>query len=376
MLRASPALLRTSLRTVGALVLAPLVAGCQFFFPMPLDPTIEPGDMEGATAVVTSGESFREGEVFDAEVYVEGVAAGKAHLEVGKKCLADGKLALPLTGSGELGGLLSFVSSGSAETFALVDAATSVPLEAHWDITLDDKRSVAELDYGPGKYRLHQTRYDVEIEDKKKGTDSYKRTSLKTDQTPHDGHSLLGYLRRWDAAEGMHGFAYVLMGRHLLRTDVVMSGVEDLRMGTTTYSAIRIDGVATRLEDRTLKPLPRYVPKPFTLWFTNDDARRPLRIEVETELATLTIDVTSAKVVTIPSGPPEPCAKRVDKSSLEKARSPRKTERRPNPGQPTPQQPPKTPTPEPAKPEFKDDPNGGVIDRLRKKRVPPAEAPR
>lgn len=373
MLRASPSFLRSSLRAVGAALIAPLMAGCQFFFPMPLDPTIEPADMEGATAVVTSGEGFREGEVFDADVFVEGVNAGKAHLEVGKKCLADGKLALPLIGSGELGGLLSFVSSGSAETFALVDAATNVPLEAHWDVTIDDKRSVAELDYGPGKYRLHQTRYDVEIEDKKKGTDSYKRTSLKTDQTPHDGHSLLGYLRRWDAAEGAHGFAYVLMGRHLLRTDVVMSGVEDLRIGTTTYSAIRVDGVATRLEDRTLKPLPRYVPKPFTLWFTSDEARRPLRLEVETELATLTIDVTSAKVMPVPSGPPEPCAKRVDRASLEKARSPRKTERRPNPKKPSPQ----TPTPpEPAKPEFKDDPNGGALERLRKKPIPPAEAPR
>jgi hypothetical protein len=295
------------------------LSGCQFFFPMPLEPEVESNGSN--QAVRTVGAPFEEGEAFYADVFAENVAVGKASFKVGKRCLADGKLVLPVDGSGTMGGLLSFLSSGEAETRALIDLDTNNSLESKWDIAVDDKRTFAELDFAPGRYRIHQRKEDPERD---KPTNSYRRMDLPIEQIPHDGHSLLGYLRRWDPAPGTKGFVHTTMGRYLIRADVAFTGEERIQTPMGERNAVRIDGVGVRVSDKTLEPVPRAVPKPFTIWFTADDARIPLRLVVQTDLAELTIDVTRAVKAEISKDAPVECQDRVDKLALGKARGPKK----------------------------------------------------
>lgn len=293
-------------------------AGCQFFFPMPIEPELE---IEApAQAVRMIGAPFEEGEVFEGRVFIEDVSAGEVSLRVGKRCLADGKLALPVSGKGRVGGLLSLLGSGDAQTMGLIDLETSLPLEARWDMSVDDKRTFVELDYASGRYRLHQ----LKEEPGRKPGNSYKRVDLATEQTPHDGHSLLGYLRRWDAPDGAHGFLYVVIGRNLFRIDVTPTGKESIRTSFGEREAVRIDGSAQRIVEKTLEPSTRHAPKPFTMWLSADEERVPLRIVVTTELAELTIDLSKHAIEAVPAGDPQPCADRVDKKALWRARGPRK----------------------------------------------------
>lgn len=293
-------------------------AGCQFFFPMPVEPEV--AVRAPSNAVRTIGAPFEEGEVLEARVFIEDVAAGSVMLKVGKKCIADGRLALPLTGEGQLGGLLSLLGSGAAETAALIDLDGSLPIEAKWDLEVDDKRTFVELDYASGLYRFHQ----LKEEPNKRPLNSYRRVDLTTEQTPHDGHSLLGYLRRWDPPEGTQGYLYAVVGKYLLRTDVALTGRERLKTSMGERMAVRIDGAATRVAEKTLEPVPRAKSRPFTLWLTDDEQRIPLRIVVTTELAELTIDLAKHSKVAVPAGDPVECESRVDKKQLARAKPPRK----------------------------------------------------
>lgn len=303
-----------SLAAAFVVASAAITSGCQFFFPMPVEPEVE---LEGkADAVRTTESSFVEGELIVGKVFIEDVAAGTVSLAAGKKCLADGKLAIPLIGDGQVGGLLSLFGKGSARTSALIDLDANLPIEARWDYRMDGKRSFVELDYAPGRYRVHQLR---EAPDKKP-IDSFKRVQLNTEQTPHDGHSMLGYLRRWDPPEGTRGFLYVVVGRYLYRADVTLTGRERLGTALGEKEAVRIDGAATRLVEKTLEPSARHKPRPFTLWLTDDDARVPLRISVATDLAELTIDLETHETRPVAPGAPVACTDRVDKAALSKVR--------------------------------------------------------
>ncbi len=295
------------------------LSGCQFFFPVPKEPEVEAKAATEAVRV-TAAAPFEEGEAFEGRVYIEDVAAGDVSLRVGSRCTADGKVALPVEGKGHLGGILSVFGSGDAETAALIDLDASLPLEAKWDFSADEKRSFVELDYASGRYRMHALREEPD----KQPANTYRRVDLATEQTPHDGHSMLGYLRRWNPPQGTKGFLYVVVGKNLIRADVSLTGREKLHTELGDFEAVRIDGTATRVAEKTLEPIARFAPKPFSMWLTDDEERVPLRIVVATELANLKIDLAKHTKGAVTSGAPQPCAVRVDKKALAKARKPRK----------------------------------------------------
>ena len=110
----------------------------------------------------------------------------------------------------------------------------------------------------------------------------------------------------------------------MIRADVGFTGEERIQTPMGERDAVRIDGVGVRVSDKTLEPVPRSVPKPFTIWFTADDARIPLRLVLQTDLAELTIDVTKATKTAVYTDAPVECQNRVDKQALAKARGPKK----------------------------------------------------
>lgn len=319
---------RALVARAGAIfALSGLASGCQFFFPTPIDQSAEAETPSQAVHAV--GPSFDEGERIDAEIFLDGVVAGKGTLKVGRRCLADGKVALPIEAEGESVGLASLFGEASSETFGLLDLDTNLPLESHWDVAMNDKRTVTELDFAPGGYRQHQTRFDGE----KKPRELVRNVELPTEQTPHDGHSLLGYLRRWEPAPGTRGHLYVIMGRSLYRADVLFAGPEILNTKEGAVPAFKIDGVATKMVDKTLEPVKRTPSRPFSLWIGADEPRPPLKILIESDLAKISVELSRREVEDVPEVAPSPCEKRVDKKALGKSKGKKKPKK---PGTPPP----------------------------------------
>lgn len=310
---ARPDLLPLSALTLG-------LSGCQLFFPMPVDAELDQTLAPVVTVAHVVREPFREGEVILANVMVEDVAVGEASLRAGKRCLVDGRPTLPVDGTGSLGGILAILTNSSATTRGFIDVETGLALESRWDFDYDEKRTIIDADYGPGTFRMIQERETLG----KKPRRSLRRVELPTEQTPHDGHSLLGFLRSWDAADGTQGFAYVFAGRYFMRVDMTVTGRETVRSVLGDREAIRIDGVGSRLSEKTLQPTATMQPKPFTFWITDDDARIPLRLDVESDFGALTLELSKHSIEPVAEGPLEACDGRVDKEALDKARGPRK----------------------------------------------------
>lgn len=334
--------------------------GCQAFFPLPVDADIDETLIPVVSVAKVDGAPFEEGERLVASVMVEDVAVGTTTLQSGKKCLIDGQLVVPVDGTGKMGGILGIVSESSAITRGFIDLETGYTLESRWDFDYGEKRTLIDTDYGPGAFRMAQHR-EVAGE---KPKDTVRRIALNTEQTPHDGHSLLGFLRRWDAEEGTQGFAYVFAGRTLMRVEMTFTGRETIRTVLGDTEAVRIDGIGVRLSDKTLQPTSGATAKPFTFWLSDDDRRVPLRLAVETELGDIALELKEYDRETVSNEAPKPCDGRVDKAKLDKAKSVKKGRTDPRiPRMRRPAEPPfgrdKVPAPSPG----------------RKPKVPPAPPP-
>jgi hypothetical protein len=297
--------------------LLPFLAACQVLFPTPIDQHAETG--APTKTVRTVGATYQEGEVLEAQLSLDGVVAGRGSLRVGKRCLADGKAALPIETESGSSGLLTLFSDASAETWGLVDLDNNGPLEGRWDIMNGDKRSLLEMDYRSGGYRVHQIRYEPEKDPKH----IRRRVELPIEQVPHDAHTLLGYLRRWEPEEGERGYLYVTMGRGLYRADVVFAGRDSILTPQGSQEAFRIDGVATRLSEKTMKPTARGE-RPFSLWISADERRAPLRIVIDTDITKVSVDLVRYAKEAVPAGDPKPCSDRVDRAELDKAKGKKK----------------------------------------------------
>ncbi len=297
-----------------------VLSGCQAFFPLPVDADIDETLIPVVSVAKVEGAPFEEGERLVAKVLVEDVAVGTTTLQAGKKCLIDGQPALPIDGTGKMGGILGIVSESSAITRGFLDLETGYALESRWDFDYGDKRTLIDTDYGPGAFRMAQHR---EVEGQKP-KDTVRRIALATEQTPHDGHSLLGFMRRWDAEDGTQGFAYVFAGRTLLRVEMTFTGRETVRSVLGDTEAVRIDGVGVRLNEKTLQPTSGASPKPFTFWLTDDDRRVPLRLAVETELGDVALELEDYTREAVSVDAPKPCDGRVDKAKLDKAKGVKK----------------------------------------------------
>ncbi len=306
------------MRSTAVFLLVPFLGACQVLFPTPIDQHSEAGGAP-AKAVRAVGATFHEGEVLEAQLSLDGVMAGKGSLRVGKRCIADGKPVLPVNTESGSSGLLSLLADAEAETWGLIDLDTNAPLESRWDVTNGEKRSLLELDYRAGGYRVHQIRYEPEKDPKH----SRRRVELPIEQVPHDAHSFLGYLRRWQPQDGERGYLFVTVGRGLYRADVVFAGRDSIVTPQGSQEAFRIDGVATRISDRTLQEVARGE-RPFSLWISTDDRRAPLRIVIDTDITKISVDLVRYTKDAVAAGDPEPCSGRVDRRELDKAKSKQK----------------------------------------------------
>jgi hypothetical protein len=299
--------------------------GCQVLFPLPLD--TEAHAREPSRAVRVVGPSYAEGESLEADVLIDGVLAGRGRIATGRRCLVDGKPALPVSSQASTAGIAAVFGNASEDARGLLDLDTNAPMEGAWTMAVGELRTFVELAYAGSGYRLHQRREEAG----KPERHIHRRVKLPTEQPPHDAHSLLGYLRRWDAPEGTRGHLYVNVGRTLFRVDAVVVGAETIPTATGPIAARRIDGVATRTSDKTLKPGPG-APRAFSLWVADDEERVPHRVLFESNGVTLTLELTRRTIEPASAeGRLAPCARVVDAAELAKADAPPKRTPKPEP---------------------------------------------
>ncbi len=310
LLRAALPLLRAAALAAAALPLA----SCQFFFPTPIDQARDTA--EPAQVVRSVGVGFLEGERFDAAIKLDDLKIATGTFEVLGRCVADGKPVFDVRTRVASTGILTVFQSGKSETRGLVDVDGSSPVESHWDVLIGERRTVLDADFEEGSFRYHQTRY---LPDEDKPKQSRRKVVAPIEQVPHDGHSVLGYLRSWEPPDGTRGFVYSLMGRNLWKADLHFVGREPLGTAKGLVVSRRIDGVARRVSERNFEPLKASAPRPFTLWISDDEARLPLRILLETELAKVTVELEQHRAGEAQSTPLEPCEYRVEKKELAKA---------------------------------------------------------
>jgi hypothetical protein len=123
----------------------------------------------------------------------------------------------------------------------------------------------------------------------------------------------------------------VNVGRTLFRVDAVVVGAETIPTATGPIAARRIDGVATRTSDKTLKPGPG-APRAFSLWVADDEERVPHRVLFESNGVTLTLELTRRTIEPASAeGRLAPCASVVDAAELAKADAPPKRTPKPEP---------------------------------------------
>src|SRR5438128_230470 len=79
-------------------------AGCQYFFPTPIDQE-ESAKLPAARAVHSVGTPFVPGEVIKADVYLDSIRAGTGELRASAPCTVKGKQAVRIDLSGGTTGL-------------------------------------------------------------------------------------------------------------------------------------------------------------------------------------------------------------------------------------------------------------------------------
>lgn len=116
------------------------------------------------------------------------------------------------------------------------------------------------------------------------------RYTLPSNEYGMDVHAVLGALRAWRREAGDHLYFYGVSDRLVWHNHLVFKGTDMIRTPMGLYSALRFEGVATRMT-RKLLPNPHRTPRSYTLWLSDDHKRVPLRLTADTEYGEVSIDL-------------------------------------------------------------------------------------
>lgn len=255
-----------------------LTAGCSFFFPVP--PGVE-AEVEPSQGLSQMGEQFTPGEKWLADVTIGGIVAGKVTFTVGEPCRQDGRLVHTLRSTGRSTGLLALLKRSESDSRSLVDAVTGRPIRTLADVIDSDKEKHFEVRYEDGEYESWYARPEKKTQQRTR--------KYATRDVPHDFHTAIGMLRRWRPEEGTRAHFFEVIGRKQWRVDIVLVGTETLDTEFGPMETVRIDGLATRIL-KDLQPSSRK-PRAFSIWFSEDERRLPIRLVGETKIADVQLDL-------------------------------------------------------------------------------------
>lgn len=231
-----------------------LLCGCAT---APIRAPVSP--IEDATVVAARAEAqalpaYRVGSEFEAagvRVVVDGIVVASAALEFEAPCTIDGRLVRPLSVAGGTIGLARLIKPRSGEGTTWLDPETGYPVvemgleqspvrDRHVIVDFRGRKDAFYLDYtsSSDKGSHHATTW----------------FALPKDAHAHSLASLAEALRHWDAQPGDDAYAYLVFKRRLWRVELRFVGPERLRVHGDWASGLRIEGTATKLPAKQLKP--------------------------------------------------------------------------------------------------------------------------
>ncbi len=219
---------------------------------------------------------FIAGENMYWELSLHGVIGGEAVISVGAPGLMDDHPAIVVRSRVSSAGIARLIKTIRDDVTTWIDLDSSLPVHISSNLKFGDRETSIET-----QFRESRTGFDYEYQ--RRGKPMHKRTQKIPGNIPvHDAHSVLGVLRAWEPAPGTRAYFYVVGGRRIWHNTILFTGRQAIRTAMGTFPALRIDGVATRLTHH-LAVDKRSRPRPYSIWFSDDANRVPLRMTAHTE---------------------------------------------------------------------------------------------
>jgi hypothetical protein len=225
---------------------------------------------------------YLPGEQFHWEISLRGFSGARAVMAVGQPGTAGDRSVVILRSRVQSTGMAAVVKHVRDDVTSWVALDGGEPIFHRADVQFGSREAAIETRFGPGPFRIDVSRLDREPR-------TYTQ-AIPPGHTAHDIHSLLGTLRAWRAEVGTDAYAYVLSGRHIWHITTTYAGPESIRTQLGEFEAVRIDGVAWRL-DQDLRVDRDRDPRLVTLWLADDGTRIPLRVEAATEHGTVLVEL-------------------------------------------------------------------------------------
>jgi hypothetical protein len=222
------------------------------------------------------------GEAFTFKFSLGPVEGGRARMSIGKPMSKSGRRLIAVHGQAETTSVIKLLARMNDDYKLVFDTRNLLPV------------SVSETERGVRERRVVSTvdgRFaDVDFwspEKQHKGRHTLPRIV-------RDPLSSFFALRALPLSDGQHIDLDVLDGAALWRVALTVhrGGTLRLENAAAAQPAIRIDGVARRLEDNG-RPRAGQGPRNMTIWLSDDTNRVLLRMEADTDLGRCALELTS-----------------------------------------------------------------------------------
>ncbi|MGZ3440100.1 MAG: DUF3108 domain-containing protein [Polyangia bacterium] len=225
----------------------------------------------------------RPGEAFTFKFSLGPVDGGRARMSIGRAVSQKGRRVVAVHGQAETTAFVKLLARMDDDYKLVVDTGNLLPV------------SVAETERGVRERRINVSNVNPRIAD----------VEFWSPEKQHKGRHLLpritrdplsGFfaLRALPLAEGGKIDLDVLDGNALWRVVMTVHRGAKIRLENdpTSHAAIRIDGVARRIEDSG-RPRAGMGPRNLTVWLSDDGDRVLLRLEADTDLGRCALELTS-----------------------------------------------------------------------------------
>ena len=225
----------------------------------------------------------RPGEAFTFKFSLGPIEGGRARMSIGRPIAQKGRHVLAVHGEAETTAFVKMLAKVNDDYQLVVDTGNLLPV------------SVAEVERGMRERRISVSHVDgrtADVDFWSPGKQHKGRHVLS--RVARDPLSNFFALRALPLSDGQHIDLDVLDGQALWRVALDVHRGDHVRLehDAEARAAIRIDGVARRIEDNG-RPRAGIGSRAMTIWLSDDDNRVLLRMEAETDLGRCALELTS-----------------------------------------------------------------------------------
>lgn len=225
----------------------------------------------------------RPGEAFTFKFSLGPVEGGRARMSIGRPVARRGRHLIAVHGQAETTAFVKLLAHVDDDYKLVVDAGNLLPV------------SVAETERGIRERRISVSHVDGKTADVDFWSpEKQLRGRHSTARITRDPLSGFFALRALPLPDDSTLDLDILDGNALWRVALRVHRGEKIRLenDANPHAAIRIDGVAHRIEDNG-RPRAGVGPRNLTIWLSDDGDRVLLRLEAETDLGRCALELTS-----------------------------------------------------------------------------------